>query len=402
MNCRTLKGIRLAASLAVALVLLAVSATGLALAQEPSGATNVTLSVAKTAQFGQTVQLSARLVDAAGAPISGAKVAFVVPDTFFLGVTSDVLIAEVQTNKEGVAEAEYKARDSGWLAVRADFRGSDRYAAARATGRILIDESPGQLYVERVGVQVPGLNAPPTLQPASMESHVGGIVPRSSGLAALWPAFSAWPIALVLLIVWSLYAVAVSQMFQIASASLGEVAPVRVGRDGHQAIAEGHGGGWHPQSIPELRRGLTKFPFVFPIVAAIVVVVAPATLIAAVILGPYTHANLTPYFDLGYTRTEQIEVGPPLLYRTSDLAIPADATASMEERGKALLVARGCATCHGMGGQGGTVAPAIIPDLEVLREYVRRGPSGMPVFAPQDVTDYDLTAIAAYLKSVSK
>lgn len=145
-----------------------------------------------------------------------------------------------------------------------------------------------------------------------------------------------------------------------------------------------------------------KNRFVFPIVAAIVVVVAPITLIAVALFGPYTHANLTPFYDSAYTRTPQVEVGPPLLYQAAGLADQVDATVPIEERGKALLVARGCGGCHGINGLGGAVAPALIPDIEVLRHYVRVGPGGMPVFAPQEVTDYDLAAMTAYLKSVNK
>lgn len=244
MSCRTLKGIRFAAVLAVTLALLAVSAASGAFAETPSGATNINISVTKTVQFGQSVQLSARLVDAAGAPISGAKVAFVVPDAFFLGATSDLLIAEVMTNKEGVAEAEYQARNTGWLEVRADFRGNDRFAAARATGRILVDELPRQLYVQHAGVQVPGLTAP-TLRQAHTEGErdIGGAVSPPSGLAALWPTLSVWPIALVLLIIWSLYGVAVRQMFRIASAGVDDSAPAWTSRAGIRRIVAGSGEG---------------------------------------------------------------------------------------------------------------------------------------------------------------
>ncbi|MBI2952733.1 MAG: cytochrome c [Chloroflexi bacterium] len=142
--------------------------------------------------------------------------------------------------------------------------------------------------------------------------------------------------------------------------------------------------------------------FAVPIIATIVVVVLPATLIGVALRSPYTHANLVSRFDSGYTRTEQAEVGPPRLYRPASLSIQVDATAPMEERGKALYVAYGCAGCHGVNGEGGAVGPRPIPDLEVLRENVRRGPGGMPVFAERDVSDYDLTAITAYLKSMNK
>lgn len=145
-----------------------------------------------------------------------------------------------------------------------------------------------------------------------------------------------------------------------------------------------------------------KPAFVVPIIAAIVVAVVPVTLVTAIVLGPYTHANLTNHHDAGYTRTEQTEVGSPSLYWSPGLAVQVDMTAPMEERGKALFVARGCAGCHGMEGRGDVVGPRVMLDLEVVHDAVRSGPGGMPVYAPQALTDYDLTAITAYLKSVSK
>lgn len=224
MSWLTFKGIRSSLIFAVALVLLALPAASVASADTPPPA-SIAFYVAKTARFGQTVQLSARLVDAARTPIGGARVAFLVPSTFFLGTTGDVVIAEIPTNKEGVAEVEYEVRQSGWLELRAEFRGNDRYAAARNTARILVDEAPHQLYVEHAGVQVPGLNVPLDARQAHGEAEVVEAEPPPSGLAALWPTVSVWPIALVLLTVWSLYGVAVSQMFRIASAGGGGLAP---------------------------------------------------------------------------------------------------------------------------------------------------------------------------------
>lgn len=145
-----------------------------------------------------------------------------------------------------------------------------------------------------------------------------------------------------------------------------------------------------------------KPAFVFPIIAAIAVVVIPTTLVGAIVLAPYTHANLTRYYDAGYTRTEQAEVGAPSLYWSPGLAVQVDMTAPMEERGKALFVTRGCAGCHGMDGTGDVVGPRVMLDLEVVHDAVRSGPGGMPVYAPQTLTDYDLAAITAYLKMASK
>ncbi|MBI2952734.1 MAG: Ig-like domain-containing protein [Chloroflexi bacterium] len=218
MNCRTVKGIRSAALLCALLALLAPAWAGVAFAETHANATKISLSIGKTPKVGENVKLGAKLVDAAGAPLAGVKVAFVVPNTFFLGSTADVLIAEVQTDKEGVAETEYSVRNPGWLDVRAEFRGNDRYTSARATDRFLVDEPAQQLYVQHAGVQIPGLNTAPGGQQSNAEMNAHGSGSPATGLGALWPTLSVWPIVLVLLTIWSLYGVAVSQIFRIASA----------------------------------------------------------------------------------------------------------------------------------------------------------------------------------------
>jgi hypothetical protein len=221
--------------LVLGVILALVSLSGVALAATPI-ATSITLTVGETARFGETVPLSARLVDSSGTPIAGAKVTFVVPGTFFLGTTSDVLIAVVTTDKQGVAASQYQARDTGWLSIQADFSGDDRYAGTKTTSQILVDDQPQQLYVPHVGVQVPGLNISPLADGGT--GAAAGTPAASDGLAGLWPAMSAWPIALVLLIVWSMYALAVRQMFRIVR---GGVDRIGVTRDhgSHRLIAGG-------------------------------------------------------------------------------------------------------------------------------------------------------------------
>jgi mono/diheme cytochrome c family protein len=145
-----------------------------------------------------------------------------------------------------------------------------------------------------------------------------------------------------------------------------------------------------------------KIIFIPPLIAALAVIFLPTTLLTVAARSPYTHANLSAHFDPSYARTAQTEVGAPVLYRSPGLAVPLPANAPLEERGKALLVERGCAGCHGIDGQGSVVGPAIVPDIEIVRENVRKGPGGMPVFLPEQLGDDDLTAIVTFLKSVKK
>lgn len=142
-----------------------------------------------------------------------------------------------------------------------------------------------------------------------------------------------------------------------------------------------------------------SFKFLVPGVLLAAVIVVPLTLIGILVNSPYTHANLAASFDPAYQRTEVTLLGAPVLLSAGPMAVQIPATAPLEERGKATLVTQGCSGCHGLNGTGGVVAPAIVSDIEVIREMVRKGPGGMPVFSPQDLTDYDITAIAAFLQS---
>lgn len=121
------------------------------------------------------------------------------------------------------------------------------------------------------------------------------------------------------------------------------------------------------------------------------------TLLAIGATSPYTHSNLLPGYDRGYTRTDQIVVGASLPYGGVGGAIPAgDAIAT----GERLFVAEGCVTCHGLAGRGGVVGPTIEHnDATTLRQRTRVGSPGMPRFS-EALTDDQIAAISAYLQSV--
>ena len=101
-------------------------------------------------------------------------------------------------------------------------------------------------------------------------------------------------------------------------------------------------------------------------------------------------------------------------------AAPNAAASAMIEHGK-LVFARNCAPCHGRGpgddgsptlpgtskldarykGSGTPGALELRSDLntDALRLFVRNGIGAMPMFRKTEVSDADLDAIAAYLKS---
>jgi len=115
----------------------------------------------------------------------------------------------------------------------------------------------------------------------------------------------------------------------------------------------------------------------------------------------FTHANLFPSRSQAYERTEQISVGGALPYGGPGAASAPSGDAVTV--GAQLYVTKGCVSCHALEGRGGVVGPAIVStDVETLRKKTRTGPGGMPPFAAAALTDDDLRAISAYLRSLAK
>jgi cytochrome c553 len=138
-----------------------------------------------------------------------------------------------------------------------------------------------------------------------------------------------------------------------------------------------------------------------PVFIGTAVLLIAVTLLAIVVRSPYTHSNLNPGFDPGYTRTEQIVVGPPVPFGAGELALPR--ASDPVELGKQLFVVDGCAACHGLDGRGGIIAPSVVgTKTDKLRVKTQVGPQGMPAYAPGALTDQDLAAIAAYLDAMGK
>ncbi len=195
-----------------ALVSLMLAVPGAVFAQGADDPTALAVGAPPTAELGQRVTLQARLVDSSGAPVSQTTIFFVRPSSF-LKASADVVVARVTTDQEGLATAEYTVRNAEEITIRAEFRGSARYAPSRATASISVAGAE-QLYTEHAGVQIPGLNAPPA---AGATTFV--MVPPDglSRLGSLWPGMSGWPIGAALLVVWSCYVYVVVLIFRVAA-----------------------------------------------------------------------------------------------------------------------------------------------------------------------------------------
>lgn len=195
-------------ALCAALVLLA---SGTPVRADGGEATSLAIAVPASVELGGTVELQARLVDSGGAPVAKALVRFTAPLAFLDG-ESEVTLADARTGPDGVAVATVEARTAGDLTVSAVFDGDGRYAASSAKGHLAV-AGDGQLFAQDAGVRLPGLNAGPAALPIFRNG--GPSVAIVEGTSKLWPFLSGWPVALVLMIIWSLYASVVVVLFRI-------------------------------------------------------------------------------------------------------------------------------------------------------------------------------------------
>ncbi len=152
-------------------------------------------------------------------------------------------------------------------------------------------------------------------------------------------------------------------------------------------------------STAPARSGPPRASLIVPRAAAAIVGLLSLTLLLAGATGPYTHSNLEAGYDSSYTRTAQVVVGAPLAYGGVGDAGGA-AAADAVERGARLFVTKGCVTCHGLEARG-SVGPSIVgASADAITQRVRRGPGGMPRYDGAGLSDDDIAAISAYLRSI--
>lgn len=182
-------------------------------AQSPLQSTQIVIGAPTQSNLGVPVTVQAVLADSQGHPISKAVIYFTTQATF-LGEGSNVVLAQAVTDTNGQAVAQFADVFSGSIALRAEFRGDTQYAPSNATTQI---EAAGtqQVYVEHVGVDLPGFNVPPVgASRASLPSSQQSI---ARFVQNLWPAMNGWPIAGVLLLVWSMYFLTVTHVYRVAA-----------------------------------------------------------------------------------------------------------------------------------------------------------------------------------------
>jgi len=186
-------------------------------AQNALEPTQIVVGAPTQSNLGSPLTVQAVLADSQGHPIAKAVIYFVTQSTF-LGETKDVELAQAVTNADGQAVTEFVNSSSDPVSLRAEFRGDKQYAPSDATAQTAAS-GVGQVYVEHVGVDIPGYNVPPLgVMRASLQSPQQNF---SKFIQNLWPAMTGWPIAAVLLLVWSMYLIAVTFVFRVADMRVG-------------------------------------------------------------------------------------------------------------------------------------------------------------------------------------
>jgi hypothetical protein len=167
-------------------------------------APTLTLDAPATANLGATLPIRAVLAAPDGQPVAGAAVDFS-SSASFLNTTGKIVFAHAVTDSLGAASVEWQPRSGGSIKLDATYAGDQRFATAKTTAAVEV-KGDQQLYQQQAGVVLPGLNAAPAF------TRTAALAP----VANPWPRISGWPLVVVLLIVWSLYARAVSCLFTIA------------------------------------------------------------------------------------------------------------------------------------------------------------------------------------------
>jgi hypothetical protein len=190
-------------------------------AQSPLQPTQIIIGAPAAPSAGGLYTVQALLADSQGHPISKAVVYFTTQQKF-LGSTSSVVLAQAVTNTGGQAVAEFRDNFAGAFSLQAEFRGDSQYAPSNAIAQVAA-AGVQQVYVEHVGVDIPGFNVPPVGPAlASIQSRSGGV---TGLIESLWPAMNGWPVAAVLFLVWATYLLAIKHVLRAAASETEEAEP---------------------------------------------------------------------------------------------------------------------------------------------------------------------------------
>ncbi|MDO8615259.1 MAG: cytochrome c [Dehalococcoidia bacterium] len=141
-----------------------------------------------------------------------------------------------------------------------------------------------------------------------------------------------------------------------------------------------------------------------PILGAVMMSGLAFTLVVVIIArSPYTHGNLSAE---GYNRTNIIYVGQEQPYTGIGLADPSVATTGDPvQDGRVLFFRYGCASCHGLNGDGGAVGPELswasgsgsAELARLLKGDPKDVPPGMPFFG--QLSEEEIESLSAFLRT---
>ncbi len=140
--------------------------------------------------------------------------------------------------------------------------------------------------------------------------------------------------------------------------------------------------------------------FAVPSVLTIGMAILAITIIGVVVArSPYTHDNLAS--AAGYTRTNVAYIGETYLFGGMLLKNPEAAqTGNVVGDGGLLFFQYGCASCHGINGQGGAVGKDLRGDSPLkIRTKVRDPSKGMPAYSSNSLSDADMEKLIAFLQA---
>lgn len=141
---------------AVVSVMLGTSSTWMSVVSAQQPVPILSLGFEETATPGQTIAVSAYLVDPLGSPIYDAELHFAY-DVEFLNVTDSVEIGSATTDDTGLALLTWEPRSEGALNITATFDGNEVFAPT--VGAETLQVLPGeQLYRELPPYRIPGAN----------------------------------------------------------------------------------------------------------------------------------------------------------------------------------------------------------------------------------------------------
>ncbi|MBI5285051.1 MAG: hypothetical protein HY874_08170 [Chloroflexi bacterium] len=120
---------------------------------------NVRVVEPTPATVGQPSELAAALTSAdTGQPVAGVNVTFFAHASF--GKVSGYMeIGHAVTDSEGIATIPFVPRESGAHDIRVDYALAGGGTAEEAVASVAVEGSADQMYVQKAGIQVPGLNS---------------------------------------------------------------------------------------------------------------------------------------------------------------------------------------------------------------------------------------------------